>query len=88
MSAPFKEHKQKELRDLIMEVLWRNPKLNYYQVCKLEDEKWKGRENDLMLIRVIQGFHDICACFLLVLGKKDAIPAAENVALFFLRYPF
>ncbi|CAO3694554.1 unnamed protein product [Umbelopsis ramanniana] len=62
MSAPFKEHKQKELRDLIMEVLWRNPKLNYYQ-----------------------GFHDICACFLLVLGKKDAIPAAENVALFFLR---
>jgi hypothetical protein len=35
MSAPFKEHKQKELRDLIMEVLWRNPKLNYYQVCKV-----------------------------------------------------
>jgi hypothetical protein len=32
MSTPFKEHKQKELRELIMEVLWRNPKLNYYQV--------------------------------------------------------
>ncbi|KAI8637271.1 hypothetical protein BD408DRAFT_454209 [Parasitella parasitica] len=31
------------------------------------------------------GFHDICTCFLLVLGKKAAIPAAENVALFFIR---
>ncbi|KAI7902917.1 rab-GTPase-TBC domain-containing protein [Cokeromyces recurvatus] len=31
------------------------------------------------------GFHDICTCFLLVLGKKLAIPAAENVALFFIR---
>jgi hypothetical protein len=38
--------------------------------------------------RLLQGFHDICACFLLVLGKRDAIRAAENVALFFLRYPF
>lgn len=35
-----------------------------------------------------KGFHDICSGFLLVLGKKNAIPAAENVALFFLRYPF
>lgn len=32
-----------------------------------------------------KGFHDICTCFLLVLGKKAAIPAAENVALFFIR---
>jgi hypothetical protein len=43
MSAPFKEHKQKELKELIMEVLWRNPKLNYYQVnadsCGVR--KWK-----------------------------------------------
>lgn len=34
---------------------------------------------------LLQGFHDICTCFLLVLGKKAAIPAAENVALFFIR---
>jgi hypothetical protein len=47
---------------MIVEILWRNPNLKYYQ-----------------------GFHDICTCFLLVLGKKAAIPAAENVALFFIR---
>ncbi|KAI9320082.1 rab-GTPase-TBC domain-containing protein [Dichotomocladium elegans] len=57
-----KRQKQKELHNMIVEILWRNPRLNYYQ-----------------------GFHDICSCFLLVLGKKDAIPAAENVALFYLR---
>lgn len=87
MSAPFKEHKQKELRELIMEVLWRNPKLNYYQVNADSSgvRKWKG---SLYWWALAQGFHDICACFLLVLGKRDAIPAAENVALFFLRYPF
>lgn len=58
----FKQHKQQELHCMIVEILWRNPTLKYYQ-----------------------GFHDICTCFLLVLGKKSAIPAAENVALFFIR---
>ncbi|RCH88301.1 hypothetical protein CU098_006849, partial [Rhizopus stolonifer] len=58
----FKAHKQQELHCMIVEILWRNPSLKYYQ-----------------------GFHDICTCFLLVLGKKAAIPAAENVALFFIR---
>ncbi|KAL7330115.1 GTPase-activating protein gyp8 [Mucor circinelloides] len=58
----FKAHKQQELHCMIVEILWRNPALKYYQ-----------------------GFHDICTCFLLVLGKKAAIPAAENVALFFIR---
>ncbi|KAL1934449.1 hypothetical protein VTP01DRAFT_6631 [Rhizomucor pusillus] len=62
ISPTHKVYKQKELHSLIIEILWRNPKLKYYQ-----------------------GFHDICSCFLLVLGKKDAIPAAENAALFFLR---
>ncbi|RUS17552.1 hypothetical protein BC937DRAFT_89821 [Endogone sp. FLAS-F59071] len=47
---------------MLVEILWRNPRLHYYQ-----------------------GFHDVCTCFLLVLGKRGAIPAAENVALFFLR---
>ncbi|RUP45483.1 hypothetical protein BC936DRAFT_148112 [Jimgerdemannia flammicorona] len=61
----LKTHKQKELHEMIVEILWRNPGLHYYQ-----------------------GFHDICTSFLLILGKKQAIPAAENVALFFLRYPF
>ncbi|CAG8643461.1 2789_t:CDS:2, partial [Funneliformis caledonium] len=28
-----------------------------------------------------QGFHDICSCLLLVLGKKDAIKAGENIAI-------
>ncbi|CAO3596421.1 unnamed protein product [Absidia cylindrospora] len=60
-----KAHKQRELHAMIVEILWRNPRLKYYQ-----------------------GFHDICTVFLLVLGKKAAIPAAENVALFFTRYPF
>jgi len=32
-----------------------------------------------------QGFHDVCTIFLLVLGKRRAIPAVENVALHFLR---
>ncbi|KAI8889265.1 RabGAP/TBC [Backusella circina FSU 941] len=58
----LKAHKQQELHCMIVEILWRNPTLKYYQ-----------------------GFHDICTCFLLVLGKKAAIPAAENVALFFIR---
>lgn len=58
----LKAHKQQELHCMIVEILWRNPALKYYQ-----------------------GFHDICTCFLLVLGKKAAIPAAENVALFFIR---
>ncbi|CDH52981.1 tbc1 domain family member 20-like [Lichtheimia corymbifera JMRC:FSU:9682] len=62
ISSAQKARKQKELHDLIIEILWRNPRLKYYQ-----------------------GFHDICSCFLLVLGKKDAIPAAENTALFYLR---
>ncbi|KAI7867522.1 rab-GTPase-TBC domain-containing protein [Spinellus fusiger] len=63
MSPMLKAHKQQELHHMIVEILWRNPRLKYYQ-----------------------GFHDICTCFLLVLGKKHAIPAVENVALFFLRY--
>ncbi|CAO3592430.1 unnamed protein product [Absidia cylindrospora] len=58
----LKAHKQQELKSMIVEILWRNPRLKYYQ-----------------------GFHDICTVFLLVLGKKAAIPAAENVALFFTR---
>ncbi|KAI8149892.1 rab-GTPase-TBC domain-containing protein [Fennellomyces sp. T-0311] len=62
ISPHLKAQKQRELHSLIVEILWRNPRLKYYQ-----------------------GFHDICSCFLLVLGKKDAIPAAENVALFFIR---
>ncbi|KAG2219225.1 hypothetical protein INT45_004585 [Circinella minor] len=62
ISPDLKAQKQKELHGLIVEILWRNPRLKYYQ-----------------------GFHDICSCFLLVLGKKDAIPAVENVALFFIR---
>ncbi|CEI96415.1 hypothetical protein RMCBS344292_10577 [Rhizopus microsporus] len=62
MPPVLKEQKQQELHCMIVEILWRNPNLKYYQ-----------------------GFHDICTCFLLVLGKKAAIPAAENVALFFLR---
>ncbi|RUS13657.1 hypothetical protein BC937DRAFT_94975, partial [Endogone sp. FLAS-F59071] len=53
----LKTHRQRELHELIVEILWRNPGLHYYQ-----------------------GFHDICTCFLLILGKKQAIPAAENVA--------
>ncbi|SAM04667.1 hypothetical protein [Absidia glauca] len=61
----LKAHKQQELHGMLVEILWRNPRLKYYQ-----------------------GFHDICTVFLLVLGKKAAIPAAENVALFFTRYPF
>ncbi|KAI8342071.1 rab-GTPase-TBC domain-containing protein [Chlamydoabsidia padenii] len=59
----LKAHKQQELHSMLVEILWRNPRLKYYQ-----------------------GFHDICTVFLLVLGKKAAIPAAENVALFFTRY--
>ncbi|KAI8339862.1 rab-GTPase-TBC domain-containing protein [Chlamydoabsidia padenii] len=47
---------------MLVEIMWRNPRLKYYQ-----------------------GFHDICTVFLLVLGKKAAIPAAENIALFFTR---
>ncbi|KAI9273586.1 rab-GTPase-TBC domain-containing protein [Sporodiniella umbellata] len=62
ISPILKAQKQQELHAMLVEILWRNPKLKYYQ-----------------------GFHDICTCFLLVLGKKAAIPAAENVALFFLR---
>ncbi|KAI8364701.1 rab-GTPase-TBC domain-containing protein [Radiomyces spectabilis] len=62
ISPMLKAHKQQELHQMIVEILWRNPRLKYYQ-----------------------GFHDICTCFLLVLGKKAGIPAAENVALFFLR---
>ncbi|KAL0094695.1 rab-GTPase-TBC domain-containing protein [Phycomyces blakesleeanus] len=62
ISPMLKAHKQQELHRMIVEILWRNPRLKYYQ-----------------------GFHDICTCFLLVLGKKNAIPATENVALFFLR---
>ncbi|KAG1051764.1 hypothetical protein G6F43_006054 [Rhizopus delemar] len=62
ISPVLKAQKQQELHCMLVEILWRNPNLKYYQ-----------------------GFHDICTCFLLVLGKKAAIPAAENVALFFLR---
>ncbi|OBZ84662.1 TBC1 domain family member 20 [Choanephora cucurbitarum] len=62
VTPTFKAHKQQELHCMIIEILWRNPSLKYYQ-----------------------GFHDICTCFLLVLGKKAAIPAVENVALFFIR---
>ncbi|RUP43469.1 hypothetical protein BC936DRAFT_137129, partial [Jimgerdemannia flammicorona] len=58
ISPLLKSHRQRELHDMIVEILWRNPRLNYYQ-----------------------GFHDVCTCFLLVLGKREAIPAAENVAL-------
>ncbi|RUS33460.1 rab-GTPase-TBC domain-containing protein [Jimgerdemannia flammicorona] len=47
---------------MIIEILWHNPNLHYYQ-----------------------GFHDVCTTFLLVLGKRLAILAAENVAMFFLR---
>ncbi|RUS17553.1 hypothetical protein BC937DRAFT_89821 [Endogone sp. FLAS-F59071] len=53
----LKTHRQRELHDMLVEILWRNPRLHYYQ-----------------------GFHDVCTCFLLVLGKRGAIPAAENVA--------
>ncbi|CAI2183319.1 11548_t:CDS:2 [Funneliformis geosporum] len=35
-----------------------------------------------------QGFHDICLCLLILLGKNDAIKAGENIAMFLLRYPF
>ncbi|CAO3691424.1 unnamed protein product [Rhizopus stolonifer] len=62
ISPILKAQKQQELHCMLVEILWRNPNLKYYQ-----------------------GFHDICTCFLLVLGKKAAIPATENVALFFLR---
>ncbi|OZJ06857.1 hypothetical protein BZG36_00144 [Bifiguratus adelaidae] len=62
ISPHLKKRRQHELQDIIVEILWRNPKLNYYQ-----------------------GFHDICTIFLLVLGKEDATPAAETVALFFIR---
>ncbi|KAI8975210.1 rab-GTPase-TBC domain-containing protein [Mycotypha africana] len=62
VTPTFKASKQQELHCMIVEILWRNPNLKYYQ-----------------------GFHDICTVFLLVLGKKAAIPAAENVALFFIR---
>ncbi|KAI8092502.1 rab-GTPase-TBC domain-containing protein [Halteromyces radiatus] len=58
----LKARKQQELHRMIVEILWRNPRLKYYQ-----------------------GFHDICTVFLLVLGKRAGIPAAENVALFFTR---
>ncbi|ORX49526.1 RabGAP/TBC [Hesseltinella vesiculosa] len=62
ITPTYKAFKQQELQSMIIEILWRNPRLRYYQ-----------------------GFHDICTVFLLVLGKKAAIPAAENVALFFVR---
>ncbi|KAI8640245.1 hypothetical protein BD408DRAFT_419979 [Parasitella parasitica] len=57
-------------------------------------EAYKQQELNCMIIEILwrnpalkccQGFHDICTCFLLVLGKKATIPAAENDALFFIR---
>lgn len=75
----FKAHKQQELHCMIVEILWRNPALKYYQVSLCI---WTRSS---YLTFYLQGFHDICTCFLLVLGKKAAIPAAENVALFFIR---
>ncbi|CDS10416.1 hypothetical protein LRAMOSA03092 [Lichtheimia ramosa] len=35
-----------------------------------------------------QGFHDIASVFSLVFNEKDAGILMENVALFFIRYPF
>ncbi|KAF9438440.1 hypothetical protein BGZ76_007833 [Entomortierella beljakovae] len=32
-----------------------------------------------------QGFHDVCTCLIIVLGKEAAIPAAESLAMFFFR---
>ncbi|KAF9201280.1 hypothetical protein BGZ49_008466 [Haplosporangium sp. Z 27] len=32
-----------------------------------------------------QGFHDVCTCLILVLGKEAAMPAAESLAMFFFR---
>ncbi|RUO96063.1 rab-GTPase-TBC domain-containing protein [Jimgerdemannia flammicorona] len=62
LSTPQKVQRRRELHEMIIEILWHNPNLHYYQ-----------------------GFHDVCTTFLLVLGKRLAIPAAENVAMFFLR---
>lgn len=33
----FKQHKQQELHCMIVEILWRNPTLKYYQVSHQED---------------------------------------------------
>ncbi|KAF9170404.1 hypothetical protein BGX20_009012 [Mortierella sp. AD010] len=32
-----------------------------------------------------QGFHDVCTCLIVVLGKEAAMPAAESLAMFFFR---
>ncbi|KAL1919119.1 uncharacterized protein VTP21DRAFT_2501 [Calcarisporiella thermophila] len=70
--------------------------LNHYSLE--EDEKpQKRKELHEVIMSVLrrhpklhyyQGFHDICTCFLLVLGKRQAVKASEHAALFFLRYPF
>lgn len=79
MPPVLKEQKQQELHCMIVEILWRNPNLKYYQVSEEQSI------DEYYMLIYNKGFHDICTCFLLVLGKKAAIPAAENVALFFLR---
>lgn len=86
MSAPFKEHKQKELRDLIMEVLWRNPKLNYYQVCKV------GRSDnggiDSILMRVFSGLPRHMCMFSASTGEKGCHTCRRKCCFIFSKISF
>ena len=41
VSPTLKAHMQQELHQMIVEVLWRNPTLKYYQVIKEKEKKGK-----------------------------------------------
>ncbi|KAI1313913.1 hypothetical protein EDD11_002376 [Mortierella claussenii] len=76
----FKTQKQEELLQVILDVLRRHPKLSYYQVSNATSILFFHAMPKSAL-----GFHDVCTCLMIVLGKEAATMAAESLAMLFFR---
>lgn len=64
---------QDQLVDVIMRVLVHRPELHYYQVSRNVYFRF-------LLSVSLQGFHDICVTFLLVVGEELTFAIMEKLA--------
>ncbi|CAO3633834.1 unnamed protein product [Cunninghamella echinulata] len=91
----YKSKKHKDEEQVFLDI-----KRSFNMFPKNLDEKRKKvlqQELNQVIVQVLrnfpklhyyQGFHDICAVFLLLFGQSNAIQLLSHVALFYLRYPF
>ena len=65
---------QEELIVVIVKILRQQDHLNYYQVNSVESNRLRQQRSCLL-----QGYHDICLTFLLVLGADLCLPFIDTI---------